>query len=254
MKYLESRKFTIDQETMRSCIDEDEYLLEVLMKKNGVFLDVGAFVGGAGVKAFLCGASKVIYVEPNKDNCETIDKFYKFNNYDYDYTIIESCAHSDNDGVYVNENYDETLNFEDNRKNVMNVFSNKGNKKLLPSINLEGIFSSTGISSINVLKIDCEGSEYDFLNNNEIFKNVDVIVGEFHKLAYNGNIYDAKTLLELTKDNFVDITQEMKSKNLVNDHHLPFYSGLFTDEGIGLFVLLNKKFNNLDHYLSIDLY
>ena len=253
MKYLQSREFTIDVNTFISCIDNDEYLLDVLFKKNGVFLDVGAFVGAAGVKAFLCGAKKVIYVEPNKDNCQTIRKFYETNNLSYDYSIIEKCAYSTNDGVYVNERYEEDYHYEDSRRNVMNVFTYKDGNILLPSTNLEGIFSSENLENINVLKIDCEGSEFDFLTDNKIFENVDVIVGEFHFFHKEGIKYDASYLMKNMSNYFIDITQTMKSKNLINEKHKELYCGLDNNFNIGLFVLLNKKFKDLDHYLSIDL-
>lgn len=57
----------------------------------------------------------------------------------------------------------------------------------VPCISLDEIVEEFSIGKIAVLKIDCEGAEFDILYNSESFKNkiVSNLIGEFHFLRYN---------------------------------------------------------------------
>jgi FkbM family methyltransferase len=52
---------------------------------------------------------------------------------------------------------------------------------------LDDIIESFNINSIDLLKIDCEGAEYDILYDSNYFSSniVKNMVGEFHNLRYN---------------------------------------------------------------------
>jgi hypothetical protein len=68
------------------------------------------------------------------------------------------------------------------------------------------------IIGIYLLKIDCEGSEFDFfLNSKLIFKTVYInnIVGEFHDFVYSADInnYKSLDLLNYCKDNIDGIVK-----------------------------------------------
>ena len=54
-------------------------------------------------------------------------------------------------------------------------------------ISLDKIIEDNNITEIELLKIDCEGAEYDILYNSVHLKNNTVknMVGEFHNLKYN---------------------------------------------------------------------
>ena len=53
----------------------------------------------------------------------------------------------------------------------------------VPSITLEEIVKKHGIKKIKLLKIDCEGSEYEILYNcpTKILKKIECLGGEFHE-------------------------------------------------------------------------
>lgn len=52
----------------------------------------------------------------------------------------------------------------------------------VPMVSLAGLLERTGLESVDVLKLDCEGAEYEILLNSggDVLDRVGVIVGEFH--------------------------------------------------------------------------
>ncbi|MBI3861039.1 MAG: FkbM family methyltransferase [Planctomycetia bacterium] len=53
----------------------------------------------------------------------------------------------------------------------------------LPRVTLEELMSRFGLEQINILKLDCEGSEYSILGNTPSLDRIRIIVGEFHVRA-----------------------------------------------------------------------
>jgi FkbM family methyltransferase len=56
----------------------------------------------------------------------------------------------------------------------------------LPAVSLDGILAAYGISDVAIMKIDCEGCEWDFLDTPAVAK-VHTITGEYHG-GYPGKI------------------------------------------------------------------
>ena len=77
-----------------------------------------------------------------------------------------------------------------------NAFGDKINTYSVDCISLDDIIEKYNIKSIELLKIDCEGAEYEIIYGSTYFKNniVKNIVGEFHNMYYN-------TRLDSLKDN-----------------------------------------------------
>src|SRR5579863_670966 len=50
----------------------------------------------------------------------------------------------------------------------------------LPKITLEELMVRYGFDHINILKLDCEGSEYSILGNTKVLPRIRIIVGEYH--------------------------------------------------------------------------
>lgn len=65
-------------------------------------------------------------------------------------------------------------------------------------VSFDDVLTDNKIEEVYLLKIDCEGAEYDIIYNSELFqqKIVKNMVGEFHDLKYNVVRNNTKDLLE----------------------------------------------------------
>lgn len=55
-----------------------------------------------------------------------------------------------------------------------------GAADMIPSATLDGVFDALGLERCKLLKIDCEGSEYEILNATRSLEKVEYLSGEFH--------------------------------------------------------------------------
>ena len=68
-----------------------------------------------------------------------------------------------------------------------NVYKTTVLQEQVKCISFDEIINTNNIEEIQLLKIDCEGAEYDIIYDSEMFKKgiVKNMVGEFHNLKYN---------------------------------------------------------------------
>lgn len=152
-------------------------------KEGDVVVDIGGNVGMVSIYlAKIYPFLKIYAFEPVKENYENFLKNIKLNNIP--------------DGIITLENKAVT---KDGRKINMNIVpSNKGGSSIsdiagnncnyqkdnldIESITLNEIFKQHKITKLKLLKIDCEGSEYEILYNanKTNLKKITAIRGEFH--------------------------------------------------------------------------
>jgi hypothetical protein len=60
-----------------------------------------------------------------------------------------------------------------------------GHGLAVPVTTLEALFTDLGVAAVDVLKLDCEGAEYDILEGtrSEVLRRCGRIIGEFHPVA-----------------------------------------------------------------------
>jgi len=76
---------------------------------------------------------------------------------------------------------------------------------------LDKVLRSHGINEVYLLKMDCEGAEFDIIYDSELFKQrvVKNLIGEFHDLSYNRTANNSRELIEYCRqyvDGCVDVT------------------------------------------------
>jgi FkbM family methyltransferase len=89
--------------------------------------------------------------------------------------------------------------------NTMNQAQNSlnaehGEEYIVPTIPLQNVFDDNGITRCNLIKIDCEGAEYDILFSSEpVLQNIDRIILEYHEPTETqiSKGYNPTTLAEL---------------------------------------------------------
>ena len=165
-------------ETMKHMIEQvfnqDEYNIRKMKFEDGdIVVDIGANVGSVSlyiakkypnVKIYSYEAHPINY----KNLIRNIDK----NN------ITNIVAH--NFAVSHSENEIANITLSPNNTGSSSIFksSKTDNQNLnfnVETISLDTIISKNGIDKIKFLKLDCEGSEFDILENSEQIKTIEVV-------------------------------------------------------------------------------
>lgn len=87
-----------------------------------------------------------------------------------------------------------------------NYYKQESNYINVKAISLDEIIKINNIDTIKLLKIDCEGAEYDIILDSENFKNnkINNMVGEFHNLVYNSKVQTSAEDLLIYSKKYID--------------------------------------------------
>jgi FkbM family methyltransferase len=149
-------------------------------KKDGTIIDIGANVGFFTMFAASKYPDCTIYAyEPIKSNFQQLIKNRQLNDTKKIYCINKAvCGHTGK----VNINFDITDSFTTSAT----IMGNAGNTLQtieVPCLKLSDIFEEHKIDNCDLLKLDCEGAEYEILYSTspEVLYKIDQIAIELHK-------------------------------------------------------------------------
>jgi FkbM family methyltransferase len=168
--------------------EEEDYRFLNVKDKN--LLDIGAFVGDSPIYFILKGAKKVYAIEPHPDAYNEMIENIKLNNMENKIIPINIGINYEKDYIIINIK---------NLAQVAASFFNSNNKGIkIPAGKLSDIIDKYDIDA-QVLKMDCEGCEYDIiLKDYDTIKEFDEIGFEYH--TCNTKIPVSKLLEKLNKD------------------------------------------------------
>ena len=167
--------------------EEEDY--KFLNVQNKSVLDIGAFVGDSSIYFILKGAKKVYAIEPHPDAYKEMIENIKLNN-------MENKIIPINMGI----NYEKDhINIHTKAVNTQGTLLKPEEKGIkVPASKLIDIIDKYNIDA-QVLKMDCEGCEYDIiLKDYDTIKEFDEIGFEYH--AYNTKTPVKRLLEKLNKD------------------------------------------------------
>tara|TARA_B100000029_G_scaffold510849_1_gene603365 strand:- start:1994 stop:2947 length:954 start_codon:yes stop_codon:yes gene_type:complete len=149
-----------------------------IAKKDKILIDIGAAIGDSSIYAAFRGCKKVIAIEPLKINFEIMKKNIDINNM-VDRIIPINAALTHKSSITI----DNTLSGPGNRL----LSNHTTNQEIIPGISLEKLIENSEYYEFNkndslILKIDCEGCEYDAILNtpDHILKKFELISLEYH--------------------------------------------------------------------------
>lgn len=193
---------TNDWNTLNACMTEDEYGLRD-WRGTGWAIDIGGYLGGVGIGLALDNPElRVLIVEPVPDNARLIGENIARNGVGDRVTLIEGAA-GDGSPVSVWYGYRGTESLEHHRfvGNSSIAYDTAGEfahetSEFAASRTLRSLVAETGAERIALLKIDCEGGEWEILTDSTVAL-VDYIVGEAHSVrGHRGD--DVHGLLDAT--------------------------------------------------------
>jgi hypothetical protein len=140
------RKNLLDAEIVREIFFEKPYTRRLKLPPNPVVVDVGGYIGDFALYAVkYLGAQHVVAYEPTDENFAMLERNIALNGFDDRVTAVR---------------------FEGDE------------------ITLAELLDTHQLDSVDLLKVDCEGAEYDILPNtpDEVFDRVENIAFEYHEV------------------------------------------------------------------------
>ena len=180
-------------------LSNNEYDFNIDFKEGDIVIDIGANVGMVSIllaKKF--PFLKIYSFEPLKENYDNFIKNIELNNIPKGVIIAENKAVT-KDGRLITMSINSANKGGSSTTDVISINSimTKENSQV-ESITLEEIFNKYNINKLKLLKIDCEGSEYEILYNTDtnLLKNIENLRGEFHENKNLTDEYDIDKLCE----------------------------------------------------------
>lgn len=176
------------EERISQEVNEYSYFVD-MQKVHGTCVDVGANIGAFSFK-YGNLFNRVICIEPAAGNVKFIKNSIIEKNIKNIEVIRRAVSVNNKDVVKLRPM--KTLNGFDGIGSIGDLstqlhtfldqtgwLDESDNYEEVETINLENIFLDFNLKTINLLKVDCEGSEYDFLFDKDL-KYIDRIVMEVH--------------------------------------------------------------------------
>jgi len=189
-------------------------------------LDIGANIGDTGIFYALNGAKKVIGIEPFPKNFDYAQKNIQINNLDNVITLLQAGCSSKKEIIKIDPDYQS--NIESEVKNFKTGID-------VPMITLQDIINKYEIPKSSVLKIDCEGCEYDIIENISFetisyFSNIQI---EYHlgykklKTKLESFGYTVKVSKPHATNVILTIYNFFKSKDITTDEKIGYTGFIF---------------------------
>ena len=181
---------------------------KIQIKKDDVIIDIGAHIGLFTIYVSqFCNDCRIYCYEPIKENYDLLVDNIKLNNIK-NTTIYQKDVTDKSSIVRIFLNQDNAAH---------SIFTESNKYEDIESISLKDIFDSNKIQKCDLLKLDCEGSEYIILNSlpDFYFQRIKKIVMEYHMADKKPELLEnlIKKLREL--DYKVDIRKNTTDSGII---------------------------------------
>jgi FkbM family methyltransferase len=182
------------QGCIREIVDNDEYLLRNWYGiENSAFIDIGANCGIATIIMAKQNPGSTIYsFEPDRRVFEYLKQNVSLNKLEnvklFNNAVCRKGVKTVELCIYPHYSGGNTTC---SGVDVLGAITHSDVKSYpVDCVSLSDIIESNSISSVELLKIDCEGAEYEILYESDELKHgfIKNLVGEFHNLPHNSKI------------------------------------------------------------------
>ena len=201
---------------------EYDIVAEILAGKHSpIVIDLGANIGLFSMLVFNLASSATVYsVEPSRVTYQVLEKNRKANPKLNWQTYWSAIWVDDGEIGFI----------EDTKASTASYVNATGGNTVVPSMSLATLFSKCTKSSIDLLKVDIEGSEEEVLcQNSDLLSRVETIIVEIH--PYRCNETRVVRTLQGAFDYLYDLGGSRGSKKPLllasrTPYDLPEYSGI----------------------------
>lgn len=190
---------------IREIVHNNEYVLQNFKNCVGKsFIDIGANCGVATIILAKQNPESIVYsFEPCKKTFETLCNNIKINNLKnvISYNKAVSKQEIKTLNLFSHPEFSGGNTTYADSSIIHNFFNKEIESYVVECISLDEIIINNNITEVELLKIDCEGAEYDILYNSACLKQniIKNMVGEFHNLTYNLQGENGNALIDYCK-------------------------------------------------------
>jgi FkbM family methyltransferase len=177
-----------DARIIREIFFDKPYVRHITLPNRPVIIDVGGYIGDFSLYAAkYLNARRVVVYEPTVENFRLLTQNIENNGFADRITAVNKAVSSGHEIV---------LNVQIQESEEMHVSAywyKNFEQRTIPSVTLPEILETHRLDSIDLLKIDCEGGEYDILPAvpGSLFKRIRNIVFEYHEIdGYESRLKD----------------------------------------------------------------
>jgi len=155
------------------------YVQGLSLPERPVVVDIGGYIGDFALYAAKhLKARKVVVCEPSPRNWVLLQKNVAQNHFQDQIVLVNKAVTNGEDVMMDVDACDGA------QARVSTYGTKRAEPTLIPGVALATLAAEHGLNTIDLLKIDCEGGEYDILQNvpESLLKNVRNIVFEFHEI------------------------------------------------------------------------
>ena len=184
---------------------EDYKIPEFDVNENDTIIDIGAHIGLFSLfVSDNCKNGKIYCYEPITENYNILMKNIELNKIK-NIIPFNQAVSKENEKIKIYLNSDDSAH---------SIFSSGKDFVQVKSISIKSIFDNNKINNCNLLKLDCEGAEYEIIDSipEEYFLRINKLIIEYHLASKKPILYD-KLLKKLQDLSFTikieKITEDM---------------------------------------------
>ena len=176
---------------------------------NSVVIDIGANIGAYSIFAITRSTNSIVYAyEPMSKNFSLLKKNITANNLENNIVSYK---------LGVGPNRKKTKLYLGNASPYHSIYSNRESidSEIIDLITIKDIFDDNKIEQCDLLKIDCEGAEFDTFYNtpSHYFTRINKICMEYHNR--DNNIYNIKHLARFLNNKGFRTIKIKKTSNII---------------------------------------